>query len=138
MIVIIDTNVWISGVFWIGGTPFKILYYFDKHIFDVAFSKKTFDEFVTRTERLRKKYQFSSTRRERYLRLIRKYGLFVETLSTPNVCRDPDDNSFLAVAEAAKANYLVTGDKDLLTLKKYKKTKIVKPKEFLKVLNKLH
>ena len=36
------------------------------------------------------------------------------------VCRDPNDDMFLAVAVNAQAPYVVTGDKDLLSLRKYK------------------
>lgn len=46
------------------------------------------------------------------------------------VCRDGDDNKILACALAANADYLVTGDEDLLVMKKYGKTRIISPKEF--------
>ena len=46
------------------------------------------------------------------------------------ICRDPNDNQILACALAAEADYLVTGDSDLLDLKVFKSTKIVTPKEF--------
>lgn len=40
------------------------------------------------------------------------------------ICRDPNDNFLLALAKDGKADYLLTGDKDLLELKKFGKTKI--------------
>lgn len=46
------------------------------------------------------------------------------------VCRDRDDNKILACALAADADLLVTGDEDLLIMKKYGKTRIISPKEF--------
>lgn len=46
------------------------------------------------------------------------------------VCRDKDDNKILACALAADADLLVTGDEDLLVMKKYGKTRIISPKEF--------
>jgi putative PIN family toxin of toxin-antitoxin system len=48
------------------------------------------------------------------------------------VCRDVDDDNVLAGALSAKADCLVTGDKDLLILKKYKKIPIISPKDFWK------
>ena len=48
-----------------------------------------------------------------------------------NVCRDPKDNHILALAHEADANFIVTGDKDLLVLENYKETKIVTPADFL-------
>jgi putative PIN family toxin of toxin-antitoxin system len=49
----------------------------------------------------------------------------------PAICRDPDDDIFLAVAAAATADWLVTGDADLLALGSYQRTRIATPQEFL-------
>ena len=48
-----------------------------------------------------------------------------------SLCRDPKDNQFLELCLAASADYLVTGDKDLLVLKKFQQTQIFSPKQFL-------
>lgn len=45
-------------------------------------------------------------------------------------CRDQEDDLVLACALACKADYLVTGDRDLLEIKKFHKTKVVSPREF--------
>ena len=44
------------------------------------------------------------------------------------VCRDPDDDRILACASEAHAEYIVTGDEDLLVLKRYSAIRIVKPR----------
>lgn len=46
------------------------------------------------------------------------------------ICRDADDNNIIACAMAAKADYLVTGDSDLLEIKNYQGVKIVTPRDF--------
>ncbi|MDD7326450.1 MAG: putative toxin-antitoxin system toxin component, PIN family [Lachnospiraceae bacterium] len=46
------------------------------------------------------------------------------------MCRDPDDNKFLECAVDAKAIYIVSGDKDLLTLEKYDNVEIITAREF--------
>jgi uncharacterized protein len=46
------------------------------------------------------------------------------------VCRDPYDDMFLECAALAKADLLVAGDKDLLTLGTYKGTRIVTPSAY--------
>ncbi len=46
------------------------------------------------------------------------------------VCRDGDDDLILSCAVSACADYLVSGDKDLLEVKKYENIKIVSPKDF--------
>lgn len=47
------------------------------------------------------------------------------------VCRDPKDNKFLECLEMAKADYLVSGDEDLLSLKKHKEIPIVRTSKIL-------
>ena len=52
------------------------------------------------------------------------------------ICRDPKDDFLLALAKKGKADYLVSGDKDLLVLETYQKTKITAVDEFEKILMK--
>ena len=51
------------------------------------------------------------------------------------VCRDKDDDVVLATALAGKADVIVTGDEDLLVLKKFRRIKILSPRQFLKLLD---
>jgi uncharacterized protein len=55
-------------------------------------------------------------------------------LTVSIVSRDPEDNKFLACAQEGKADYLVTGDDDLLNIKSHEGTLIVPPAAFLSVL----
>ncbi|MBI5633712.1 MAG: putative toxin-antitoxin system toxin component, PIN family [Nitrospirae bacterium] len=52
------------------------------------------------------------------------------TLKIKGVCRDADDDNILACALAAKAEYLVTGDDDLLEMKSYQGIRIITPRDF--------
>lgn len=45
----------------------------------------------------------------------------INLVSTVSICRDPKDNYLLALAKDAHADYLITGDKDLLVINKFKK-----------------
>ncbi len=58
-------------------------------------------------------------------------SLHVRLSGTVKVCRDPHDDMFLECAEVAEADLLITGDKDLLVLASYKRTRIVNPAEYL-------
>jgi len=61
---------------------------------------------------------------------------FVEPLPLPaRVCRDNDDDIVLATAVAGKANVIVTGDDDLLALKKFRDIRILSPRQFLEFLD---
>lgn len=48
-------------------------------------------------------------------------------------CRDPEDDKFLACALSASADYIVSGDKDLCDMRRYKSIKIIKVSDFLKM-----
>ena len=59
--------------------------------------------------------------------------IFRRTDSMASVCRDPDDNVILDCARDAVADYIVTGDEDLLVLKNYEGISILSPSEFEKL-----
>lgn len=54
----------------------------------------------------------------------------IEPVTQIEICRDPDDNKFLECAKDSHALYIVSGDKDLLVIKKYENIQIVTAKEF--------
>ncbi|MEI6728885.1 MAG: putative toxin-antitoxin system toxin component, PIN family [bacterium] len=59
--------------------------------------------------------------------------VLVTSLFTVSKSRDPKDNKFLELAKTVQADYLITGDKDLLVLKEFEGCKILKPGEFLAI-----
>jgi putative PIN family toxin of toxin-antitoxin system len=61
-------------------------------------------------------------------------SILVEPTTLPNVCRDEEDNFLLALASASNADYLVTLDKDLLVLKTYESTKIIRPEYLIELI----
>ncbi len=52
-----------------------------------------------------------------------------------DVCRDPDDIKILGLAVASNADYIVTGDKDLLVLKNFQDIPILNPRSFSDILH---
>lgn len=74
--------------------------------------------------------QHSISKIESYLREICVLSSFDKI--SKNICRDKDDNNVIALAVSAKADFIITGDKDLLVLKKYQSVRIVSPREFWK------
>ncbi len=50
------------------------------------------------------------------------------------ICKDPQDNFLIELAEEANADFIISGDKLVLDIKEYKNTKIVSPKEFIQLL----
>ena len=56
------------------------------------------------------------------------------TKEIKGVCRDPADDKFISCALSASAAYIVSGDKDLCDLNRYKSVKIVTPSDFFKTV----
>lgn len=129
-LVVIDTNVWISGLYWEGLTS-KVIDLLEKEEITACFSPETLKEWDDKVKLYGQKF----VRIEvyfKYKKHIQKYGRFIYPSEKVTICRDEDDNRFLEVAVASKAEFIITGDHDLLTIKKYKNIKIVSPKEFLR------
>ena len=64
-------------------------------------------------------------------------GISVDPDISINASRDREDNFLLELSEAAKVDYLVTRDKDLLIFNKWKDATIIMPEDFLPMLRKL-
>lgn len=69
-------------------------------------------------------------------RLLRENGAILEPAAVADdVCRDADDLHVLGLAKTGRANYLVTGDDDLLTLKRFGRCRIVTPRQFWSLMH---
>ena len=56
--------------------------------------------------------------------------------AAPDICKDPEDARLLVLAQKSGAPYLITGDKDLLAIKKYASSKILSPRQFWETVKK--
>lgn len=82
-------------------------------------------------EKLRIKIRVSSSVVAEYLRVLRNNAEMLEPEHVPKVtCRDPDDLKILGLVAPGNADVIVTGDKDLLVIKEYKKAQIMTPRRF--------
>src|SRR5215469_15054596 len=81
---------------------------------------------------LTEKFSWEQHRAMSALQAILARAIRVKIRGTVKECRDPGDDMFLECAALAKADLLVAGDKDLLTLGTYKGTRIVTPSEYLR------
>jgi len=120
--VIFDTNIWISFLI------SKSMKDIDKLIFSerivLLFSDELMTEFIDVTSREKLKPYFTKEDIASLIDLIEEYGEIVKVKTKVNICRDKEDNFLLSLAKEGKADYLITGDKDLLILDKFEKTKI--------------
>ncbi len=84
-------------------------------------------------EKLRVKFGFSQRHARLMTFFVERQTEFVHVTSTVSVCRDADDNKILAITLDSGCSHLVTGDSDLLVLKKFNGIGIVNPREFLEL-----
>jgi uncharacterized protein len=91
---------------------------------------------VNRPELVQKYHQVETRDLPAILEIIGKATL-VQPVDTPVVCRDPEDDKFLAAAKAGSAQFIVTEDMDLLDLGSYEGIQIVRAEAFLLVLEAL-
>jgi len=131
VIVVIDTNVWISALQFAKcrGTPTLALERAMSE--DVTATCDEIDAEIVRV--LTEKFSWEEHRATSALQTILARAIRVKVRGTVKTCRDPHDDMFLECAALAKANLLIAGDKDLLTLGTYNGTRIVTPSEYLRL-----
>lgn len=129
--VVLDTNVVVSGVLSKEGNPARVLELWEKDAFTLVISQPLYEEIISTLTKLQPKYRIPVTAIKELAKLLRDYSLWVKIEHTPEVTRDPKDDVVVATAIAADADFLITGDEDIMALgKSYKKVKIRKPADF--------
>lgn len=126
--VVFDTNVWISALFF-GGTP--------KEAIDLALRKCQIFCSVAILQELREvlaeDFDFPKEKIEELTEsILSLVQILPITGSLKNILSDPKDHPILETALAINADYLITGDKHLLVLKRFQNIKIITPGQFLK------
>lgn len=136
MRVVIDANVLVSAVIRPQGGAAQVLLHLRMRHFDLLASRATFDEFVTTIfrPRLRVKYGLTDDVLQPVLKLIFLRSTVLLPENKVAACRDARDDIYLEIAIAGSADYIVTGDKDLLVLHPFRGIPIVTPAEFLTLI----
>ena len=125
--VVLDTNIIISSVFW-KGNPHEVVRRGILRVYQSVTSAEILDEAVNK---LRTKFKFPEESIQELVAILLAHSHVVEPTSKFDVVRDKSDNKVIECAFDGKADYIVTGDPDLLDLKEFKSTRIITAKEFL-------
>jgi len=92
---------------------------------------------VLNYERLRKRYPYYDENIDSYLQLIASIAQVVNPLSPiEGIVRDPNDDMMIACAAEARAQHIISRDKDLPSLGRYEGVEVVRPKEYMAILRK--
>ena len=128
--VIIDTNLWIS--FLISKDYSKLDKIISEKQVTLLYSQDLIDEFIEVAQRPKFKKYFTTEDLQALLLSMSSRATFIEVASTVDTCSDSKDNFLLALAKDGKASHLITGDKDLLILKIFGRTKILTLTQYLR------
>jgi len=130
MRLVVDTNVLVSILIRPGKALSAFTDYLDQHA-EFLYSTETLTELVDVL--CRRKFSKYTTVEEvsAFVHWVASTGELVPVEAAATGSRDPKDNKFLALAVAGRADYLVSGDKDLLVLGQIGTVPIVTPVAFL-------
>lgn len=130
MNVVIDTNIFVSSFF--EGNPRKIIDLWKKEKITLCLSNTILNEYVDVLCKIGLKDEHEL---DELLDLFSRGFNLLFTTKTPKIKiikNDPDDDKFIECAVALKADAVITGDREVLAIKKYMGIKIVTPQRFLK------
>jgi uncharacterized protein len=96
----------------------------------LAFSRSTLNELIEILKRPKFERYLSEVERQEFLKKILSVSLIFSPSRKFEICRDPRDNIFLDLIFESQADYLITGDQDLLVLNSFESAKIILPSDF--------
>ena len=128
---VLDTNVFISALFW-KGVPYEVVRKSLTGEFLIIISPEIIEEI---SERLLNKFKFPLADANDFIEIITINSYIVEPKNKLKVVKeDPNDDKIIECAYEGGADYIVSGDKHLLRLKEYRRIKIITPREFIKII----
>ena len=126
--VIIDTNLWIS--FLIGKELQNLKDLIVNERVKLITTNQLIVELKIVTSREKLKKYFDQQKVADLISFLDIVSDKIKIKKIDQVCRDPKDDFLLALAKESKADFLITGDNDLLELRAYGKTQILTVKKF--------
>ena len=134
MRIILDTNVLLSGLLIPQGAPAKLLDAWERKLFTLVACDELIAELRDVAARPFFKARLRASTAELLAAGLRDFSFFCQDLPSGLTAPDPKDSYLLALAEASAAEFLVTGDKKLQSLKHHKSTRIVSPAAMIELL----
>jgi putative PIN family toxin of toxin-antitoxin system len=128
--IVLDTNVFISGVFW-SGPPHEILKAWKDKKINLILSQEIIDEYDRVSKSLLKQYPKIDLLPFIELLTINS-TMYLPVKINEKISRDPDDDKFVTCALAAGVKFIISGDKDLLDISGYQGVSVIKPGVFVK------
>jgi len=130
---VIDTNVLVSAILSPKGVPAEVVRAFQRGAFQLVLSPSILEEVrrVLFAPEIRRFWRIPEDHVLALLIDLERSALLVPGTTPVRFGRDPDDERFIAAALEAEATYLVSGDEDLLALRRVGRVEIVRPSLFM-------
>lgn len=130
---VFDTNVIVSALLFENGKPAQSLRYALANG-EVLLSLDLLEELNEVLGRERFNRYLTSEEREEFLEALVERAVLVEITENVQECRDPKDDKVLELAMNGEAQYIISGDRDLLVLHPFRDVLVITADEFLKTI----
>ena len=136
---VLDSSVLVSGFLTPGGTSDRLLSEVERGAFVLCLSQEILEEtsrtLRKKTRRIRRYYVYPDEKIDQFAASLASLAVLVDRLPQIRVVPlDHNDDMIVATAIAAQADYLVSGDRHLLSLGAYERIRIVTPRQFIDLL----
>jgi len=128
--IVFDTNVIVSADLFEDSVPARALW-LTLALGSLLMSEALIEELRTVLSKPRFDRYATQAEREEFLRDLARETETVEITEMVQACRDPNDDKILELAVNGRADYIVTGDDDLLVMDPFRGIAIIRPAEFL-------
>ena len=126
--VIVDTNIWIS--FLIGKNLKGLQEYIDSQAIIIVTCNEQIQELAEVFKKPKIKKYFTAEQIENFFELLDESSVKVDLKTKTDICRDLKDNYLISLAIDSNADFLITGDNDLIVLNKVENTSMIKFNDF--------
>jgi putative PIN family toxin of toxin-antitoxin system len=127
--IIIDTNLLVS--YFINGGNSALTAVIQSEHYIILASKELFQEYVSVLKRPKFKKYFIDVNVDELLQVYIKLLTFVEINCDVKLCRDPNDDFIIQLAISSEADFLITGDNDILILESFGNCQFISLSEFI-------
>ena len=131
--VVIDSNIWVS--FLIGKSLRNLVKYIRSGQITVITCDEQLQELTVTFLKPKLQKYFQDNQIATFFSFLKGVSLVVQIKAITPLCRDPKDDYLLALSIASNANFLVTGDADLLEMKRINHTAIIQYSDFETIMN---
>ncbi|MFN5763089.1 MAG: putative toxin-antitoxin system toxin component, PIN family [Pseudanabaena sp.] len=125
-----DNNILLSALIVKNSAPFQVISKIEERDV-ILYSEETLLELNQVLSRKKFIKYFAIEEKQAFIFKLLEKAELVEIEESINICRDPKDDKFLELAVSGKADFIITGDQDLLVLNPFRNIEIITAKDFL-------